>query len=74
MEFFSKRISESLPIDQMFKKVINDVRDVTGGFQVPAYNYNLLNDFYFNGKSQFQINPISKTTKQPELTVDHLNH
>ena len=48
MDFLSNRITEKLSIDQMFKKVINDVREQTGGMQVPSFTYNLLTDFYFN--------------------------
>ena len=48
MDFLAARITEKLSIDQMFKKVINDVRDKTGGMQVPSFTYNLLSDFYFN--------------------------
>ncbi|MCK5872081.1 MAG: SUMF1/EgtB/PvdO family nonheme iron enzyme [Methylococcales bacterium] len=48
MDFLASRITEKLSIDQMFKKVINDVREQTGGMQVPSFTYNLLTDFYFN--------------------------
>ncbi|MCK4492540.1 MAG: SUMF1/EgtB/PvdO family nonheme iron enzyme, partial [Methylococcales bacterium] len=48
MDFLVNRITEKLSIDQMFKKVINDVREQTGGMQVPSFTYNLLTDFYFN--------------------------
>lgn len=47
MQYFARRINEPLPIEQMFKNVIKDVRDATRQEQVPSYTYNLIDDFYF---------------------------
>ncbi|MCK5926074.1 MAG: caspase family protein, partial [Methylococcales bacterium] len=67
MDYLSKRIMEPLPIDQMFKKVINDVRNKTQGAQVPSYNYNLRNDFYFNGKPK--ITPSIAVIEAPKVAI-----
>ncbi len=73
MDYLSVRIMEPLPIDAMIKKVINDVRNKTGGSQVPSYSYNLRNDFYFNGKPNITtplvvIEP-KKVVKPPNITA-----
>ncbi|MCK5924329.1 MAG: caspase family protein, partial [Methylococcales bacterium] len=57
MDFLATRITEKLSIDQMFKKVINDVREQTGGMQVPSFTYNLLTDFYFNAPEESVMAP-----------------
>jgi hypothetical protein len=66
MDYLSKRIAEPLPIDQMFKKVIKDVGDKTGGKQIPSYTYNLAQDFYLNGSSSRPVPPQLITEKKIE--------
>lgn len=59
MDYLSKWITEPLSIDQMFKKVINDVRDETRGEQVPSFNYNLIEDFFLNWQNSYFENPMN---------------
>ncbi len=76
MDYLSMRITEPLAIDQMIKKVRNDVRDKTEGAQVPSYNNNLAFDFYFNGKPNITT-PLAviepkKVVKPPKLSTSQV--
>lgn len=58
MQYFAKWITEPLPIDQLIKQVISNVRDATNSEQVPSYTYNLVDEFYFKKPSIITPAPI----------------